>query len=82
MRAIEEGLLNITNELGNFGYAFVNVIPEVLTDPETQTLNVQINIGSATKNFVERIEVINNSRTLDNVGVMNWNWQRATPITS
>ncbi|MEK9728627.1 MAG: outer membrane protein assembly factor BamA [Alphaproteobacteria bacterium] len=67
VRAIEEGLLNITNELGNFGYAFVNVTPEVFTDPETQTLNVQINIGAATKNFVERIEVINNSRTLDNV---------------
>lgn len=67
VRAIEEGLLNITNELGNFGYAFVNVTPEVITDPETKQLDVQINIGAATKNFVERIEVINNSRTLDNV---------------
>jgi len=67
VRSIEEGLLNITNELGNFGYAFVNVTPEVITDPEAQTLDVQINIGAATKNFVERIEVINNSRTLDRV---------------
>ena len=67
VRAIEQGLLNITNELGNFGYAFVNVTPEVVTDPKTKKLDVQINIGAATKNFVERIEVINNSRTLDNV---------------
>ena len=59
--------MNITNELGNFGYAFVNVTPEVITDTEAETLDVQINIGAATKNFVERIEVINNTRTLDRV---------------
>ena len=67
VRALEAGLLNITNALGNLGYAFVNVVPEVQTDPQTQTLDIQFNIGSARKNYVERIEIIDNSRTLDTV---------------
>ena len=30
-RLVEEDLLNITNELGTLGYAFVNVVPEPTT---------------------------------------------------
>ena len=66
-RAIEEGLLNITNELGNLGYAFVNVVPEPTTSEDQQYVNVLIRIGTAQKNYVERIEVVNNTRTLDSV---------------
>ena len=66
-RAIEEGLLNITNELGNLGYAFVNIVPELTTSEDQQYVNVLIRIGTAQKNFVERIEVVNNTRTLDRV---------------
>ena len=67
VRLLEEGLLNITNELGNLGYAFVNVVPDVRTDAETRTLDIDISIGAARKNYVERINIINNSRTLDRV---------------
>ena len=66
-RAIEEGLLNITNELGNLGYAFVNVVPEPTTSEDQKYVNVLIRIGTAQKNYVERIEVVNNTRTLDSV---------------
>ncbi len=66
-RKVEEGLLNISNELGNFGYAFVNVRPKVQTFPDTSELNLEIEIGESSKNFVERIEVVNNTRTLDTV---------------
>lgn len=67
VRALEKGLLDITNELGSLGYAFVNVEPEVITDPQTQTLNIKVGIGKAQKNFIERIEIVNNVRTLDSV---------------
>ena len=67
VRALEQGLLDITNTLGSFGYAFVNVDPEVVTNPETGLLNISVNIGKARKNFVERIEIVNNVRTLDSV---------------
>ena len=65
-RLIEEGLLNITNALGNIGYAFVNIVPEPSTSPEDQYV-ILIRIGTAQKNYIERIEVVNNTRTLDSV---------------
>ena len=66
-RVIEEGLLNITNELGNLGYAFVNVVPETIISEDKKYVNVLIRIGTAQKNFVERIDFVNNTRTLDSV---------------
>ncbi len=66
-RLIEEGLLNITNELGNLGYAFVNVVPEPTTSEDKKYVNVLIRIGKARKNFIERIDFVNNTRTLDSV---------------
>ena len=67
VRALEQGLLDITNELGALGYAFVNIEPEVITDPATQTLDIEVSVGKAQKNFIERIEIVNNVRTLDSV---------------
>ena len=67
VRALEQGLLDITNELGALGYAFVNVEPDVITDMDAQTLDINISIGKAQKNFIERIEIVNNVRTLDSV---------------
>ena len=67
VRALEQGLLDITNQLGSLGYAFVNIEPEVVTDPETGLLDIAVYIGKARKNFIERIEIVNNVRTLDSV---------------
>ena len=66
-RLVEEGLLNITNELGNLGYAFVNIVPEPSTSPDDGYVDILIRIGTAQKNYIERIEVVNNTRTLDSV---------------
>ena len=51
-RLIEEGLLNITNELGNLGYAFVNVVPEPTTSEDKKYVNVLIRIGTAQKTLL------------------------------
>ena len=67
VRALEQGLLNVTNKLGALGYAFVNVTPQVKTNPETGILDVDIQIGEARKNYIERINIVNNNRTLDRV---------------
>ena len=67
VRLLEQGLLDISNELGNQGYAFVDVVPDVVTNLAEETLNIQVSIGKARKNFVERIEIINNTRTIDTV---------------
>ncbi len=67
MRALEQGLLDISRQLGALGYAFVNVTPDIKTDPETATLDIAIRIDEAQRNFVERIEFVDNNRTLDRV---------------
>ena len=65
IRKLEESLLAVTNKLGDLGYAFVNVTPDVVTNSENATLDVRIIIDQARKNYVERIEIIDNSRTAD-----------------
>lgn len=67
VRMLEQGLVDITNRLGEFGYAFVDVRPEVTTVPEDSVLDIHITVGKARKNFVERIDIIDNTRTLDDV---------------
>jgi outer membrane protein insertion porin family len=65
VRKLEESLLAITNRLGNLGYAFVNVSPTIATDPDNGLLNIKISVDPSRKNYVERIEIIDNSRTAD-----------------
>ncbi len=65
VRKIEESLLDITNNLGDLGFAFVNVTPDIITNPEKATLDIQFTIDTSRKNYIERIEIIDNSRTAD-----------------
>ena len=67
VRWLEQGLLDISNQLGVYGYAFVDVIPQIITDPSTGLLDIEVSIGQARRNFVDRIEFIDNTRTLDSV---------------
>ena len=67
VRRLEQGLLDISNQLGVFGYSFVDVTPEIKTDSSTGLLDIAITIGQARRNFVERIEFVDNTRTLDTV---------------
>ena len=67
VRLLEQGLLDISNQLGNFGYAFVDVTPEIKQIPQKVRLILQSTIGKARRNFVERIEFVDNTRTLDSV---------------
>jgi outer membrane protein insertion porin family len=67
VRRLEQGLLDISNQLGAFGYAFVDVTPDIKTDPATGMLDIAVTIGQSRRNFVERIEFVDNTRTLDSV---------------
>ena len=67
VKGLEQGLLNVTNSLGNLGYAFVDVRPQVTPDTDSNELDIEISIGEGRKNYIERIEVVNNSRTRDTV---------------
>ena len=67
VRQLEQGLLDVSNQLGVYGYAFVDVTPQIITDSPTGLLDIVVSIGQARRNFVERIEFIDNTRTLDRV---------------
>ncbi len=67
VKGLEQGLLNVTNSLGNLGYAFVDVRPQVTPDTDSNELDIEISIGEGRKNYIERIEVVDNSRTRDTV---------------
>ena len=67
VRQLEQGLLDVSNQLGVYGYAFVDVTPQIVTDPSTGLLDIEVSIGQARRNFVERIEFVDNTRTLDRV---------------
>ena len=45
----------------------MNVTPEIKMNPETATLDIAITIDKARRNFIERIEFVDNARTLDRV---------------
>jgi outer membrane protein insertion porin family len=57
----------LTDEVGNLGYAFVDIRPRVERDRENLTIAIVYDIQEGPKVFVERIDVEGNVRTLDRV---------------
>jgi outer membrane protein insertion porin family len=64
---LEDSILALTNEVGNLGYAFVEVRPNVDRDRETGIINITFEIQEGPRVFVERIDIGGNVRTLDRV---------------
>ena len=67
VRALEETLSLMTNKLGEFGYAFVDLTPDIKPNEDELSLDILINIGEARRNYVEEIVIKGNDRTLDSV---------------
>lgn len=64
---VEATVLALTTEVGNFGYAFVDVRPTVARDREARTIDIKFEIKEGPRVFVERIDIGGNVRTLDKV---------------
>ncbi len=64
---IEESTDALTFAAGAAGYAFVNVRPRVDVDRETQTVDIEYVISETPRVYIERIEIMGNTRTLDRV---------------
>jgi outer membrane protein insertion porin family len=64
---IEESVDTLTFAAGAAGYAFVNVTPQVRTNRETQTVDIEYVISEAPRVYIERIDIVGNTRTLDRV---------------
>lgn len=64
---VEKTVQNLTEAVGNLGYAFVDVNVRVERDRENLTISITYAIQEGPRVFVERIDIIDNTRTLDRV---------------
>ena len=64
---IDSTIDNLTNKLGEFGYAFVEVKPKVARDHDTKKVRLTYEIKEGPRVFVENINIIGNERTVDRV---------------
>jgi outer membrane protein insertion porin family len=64
---VEHSISVLTDALGNRGYAFVEVKPEITRNKDEHTLDVVFNVREGPQVYVERIDINGNVRTLDQV---------------
>ena len=64
---VEDTVLDLIFEVGRFGFVFVDVRPRFDRHRETQTIDVNYVIGEGPRVYVDRINVVGNARTLDEV---------------
>ncbi len=64
---IEDTVDALTFAAGVAGYAFVDVRPRVERDPETRKVNITFAIDEGPRVYIERINIVGNTRTLDRV---------------
>jgi len=66
-KAVEDTVSNLTDAVGNLGYAFVDIRPRTVREQEARTIGIVYEINEGPKVFVERIDIQGNVRTLDRV---------------
>ena len=64
---IEEAIDAIEERAGELGYAFTTVTPRLGRDRDARLIDVTFEIGEGARAFVERIDIVGNSSTLDRV---------------
>ncbi len=64
---VEETLVALSEAVGSLGYAFVDVQPRVERDREATTVDVTFQIDEGPRVYIERIDIVGNVRTLDEV---------------
>lgn len=64
---VEDTIDSLTDILGSQGYAFVDVRPSTKQDRENRKVDVLFKVGEGEKVFVEKINIVGNVRTLDEV---------------
>lgn len=65
--AVEDTIQELTDSIGNLGYAFVDIRPKVERDRELLTIDLTYEIAEGPRVFIERINISGNFRTLDEV---------------
>ena len=66
-KEVEDAVNQLTDALGNLGFAFVDVRPNPIRNREKLTVDVEFDILEGPRTFIERIEISGNVRTEDRV---------------
>lgn len=64
---VETSIDAMVDELGNQGFAFVDIEPQLERLPDGKTINLAYEIQEGPRVYVERIDITGNVRTLDEV---------------
>jgi outer membrane protein insertion porin family len=65
--AVERSITTLTDALGDRGYAFVQIVPDITRHRKTRTIDVTFNVREGPRVYVQRIDITGNTRTLDKV---------------
>ncbi|MBL41586.1 MAG: outer membrane protein assembly factor BamA [Rhodospirillaceae bacterium] len=79
---LEKSVNKISDELGNQGYAFVNVQSVLDLDRSSNLVDITLNISESSKVYVERINIRGNERTLDKVIRREFTFSEGDPYNS
>lgn len=64
---IEDAIDSMTYVAGSVGYANVQITPIVERDRETRRVNITFEVDEGPRTFIERIDIVGNTRTVDRV---------------
>jgi outer membrane protein insertion porin family len=64
---IEDAIDAMTYVAGTVGYANVDITPEVVRDSQNRVVNITFVVNEGPRVFIERIDVVGNTRTVDSV---------------
>jgi outer membrane protein insertion porin family len=66
-KKIEAAIDSLTFIAGSNGYAFVDVTPKIERDAANKKINITFEVDEGPRVYVERVDVVGNTRTLDHV---------------
>ncbi len=64
---LDNAVEKVTLEAGKSGYAFARVEPKITRDPADKKLDVVFNVQEGPRVYIERVDIVGNFRTQDNV---------------
>ena len=64
---IQSAVDTLTFAAGSAGYAFVEINPTYRANPETDKVDITFNVKEGQRVYIDRINVVGNTRTLDSV---------------
>jgi outer membrane protein insertion porin family len=64
---VDEAVEALTFAAGAAGYAFVEIRPRQVADPETRKVNIVFEVNEGPRVYIDRIDIVGNTATLDRV---------------